>query len=154
MLVACLRAATSSLHAKIVFYSGRNGPSEICLLYTNVKGKPMIFQYLSTRHRQITRNGGPCSDNHQRLTLRISVFVACLWAATSPLHAKIVFYSHRDGNWEIYTMNSDGSNQTRLTFNEAADSAPAWSPNGRQIAFDSNRDGNDEVYVMDADGKN
>lgn len=86
--------------------------------------------------------------------MRIVMLVTSLWLVTSPLQAKIVFYSHRDGNWEIYTMNSDGSNQTRLTFNEAADSAPAWSPNGRQIAFDSNRDGNDEVYVMDADGKN
>ena len=60
----------------------------------------------------------------------------------------------RDGNSEIYTMDSDGSNQTRLTFNEAKDSAPVWSPNGKQIAFHSKRDGNREVYVMDVDGSN
>lgn len=86
--------------------------------------------------------------------MRIVILVACLWLATSSLHAKIVFYSFQDGNWEIYTMNSDGSNQTRLTFNDAPDSSPVWSPNGRQIAFESDRDGNTEVYVMDADGKN
>ncbi len=86
--------------------------------------------------------------------MRIVMLVACLWAATSPLHAKIAFYSNRDGNSEIYTMNSDGSNPTRLTFNEAADIWPVWSPNGRQIAFHSYRDGNAEVYMMDADGKN
>ena len=86
--------------------------------------------------------------------MRIAIFVACLWLATSPLYGKIVFHSTRDGNNEIYKMKSDGSNQTRLTFNEAGDVYPVWSPDGRQIAFQSDRDGNDEIYVMDADGRN
>ena len=95
--------------------------------------------------------------------MRIVILVACLWVATPPLWGKIVFYSDRDGNYEIYTMNADGSNQTRLTFNQAGDFAPAWSPNGRQIVFASFRDDehladigldehNAEIYVMDADG--
>ena len=82
------------------------------------------------------------------------ILVVSLWLTTSPLQSKIVFYSKRDGNPEIYTMANDGSNQTRLTFNEAEDFAPAWSPNGQQIVFDSERDGNWEIYVMDADGSN
>ncbi len=86
--------------------------------------------------------------------MRIVMLVTSLWLVTSPLWGEIVFYSHRDGNTEIYTIDSDGSNQTRLTFNEASDSSPAWSPNGQQIAFHSKRDGNWEIYVMDADGSN
>ena len=86
--------------------------------------------------------------------MRMTILVVSLWLVTSPLQGKIVFYSKRDGNTEIYTMNSDGSNQTRLTFNEMSDSSPVWSPNGRQIAFHSKRDGNLEIYVMDADGRN
>ena len=86
--------------------------------------------------------------------MRIVMLVASLWLVTSPLWGKIVFYSHRDGNEEIYTMDSDGSNLTRLTFNEARDKSPTWSPNGQQIAFHSYRDGNAEVYVMDSDGSN
>lgn len=82
------------------------------------------------------------------------MLVACLWAVTNPLWGKIVFHSERDGNVEIYKMKSDGSNQTRLTLNEASDTYPVWSPDGRQIAFHSDRDGNDEIYVMDADGRN
>ena len=86
--------------------------------------------------------------------MRIFLLVASLWLVTSPLWGKIVFYSKRDGNTEIYTMNSDGTNPTRLTFNDTRDKSPTWSPNGRQIAFTSERDGNQEVYVMDADGSN
>ncbi|MCH8226405.1 MAG: PD40 domain-containing protein, partial [Chloroflexi bacterium] len=48
--------------------------------------------------------------------------------AWSPDGARIAFYSFRDGNGEIYTMNADGSNQTRLTFNDSSDWYPAWSP--------------------------
>ena len=88
--------------------------------------------------------------------MRMTILVACLWLATSPLWSKIVFYSRRDGPPEIYTIDSDGTNLTRLTFNEAIDAAPTWSPNGQQIAFTSYRDGerHAEIYVMDADGQN
>ena len=87
--------------------------------------------------------------------MRMTILVACLWLATSPLWGKIVFESGRDGNLEIYSMNSDGMGQTRLTHNEAHDFAAAWSPNGRQIAFTRARDDEDlEIYVMDADGGN
>ena len=35
--------------------------------------------------------------------------------AKAPETAKIVFASRRDGNFEIYIMNPDGSEQTNLT---------------------------------------
>lgn len=40
----------------------------------------------------------------------------------------ILFVSNRDGNDEIYVMNSDGSGVQRLTHNEVRDAAPAWLP--------------------------
>ena len=86
--------------------------------------------------------------------MRMTLLVACLWFATSPLWGKIVFYSKQHETTEVHTMDSDGTNQTQLTFNDVSDSFPAWSPNGQQIVFHSTRDGNWEVYVMDADGSN
>ena len=86
--------------------------------------------------------------------MRIIIAVACLWLATSPLYGKIVFQSDRDGNAEIYTMDSDGSNQTRLTFNDVRGAHPAWAPSGRQIVFHSYHDDTGGIYVMDADGTN
>ena len=65
---------------------------------------------------------------------------------------KIAFASNRDGNWEIYVMNADGSNQTRLTNNSAVDRQPTWSPDGSMIVFYSDRDGTCEIYGMNADG--
>src|SRR5687768_12703256 len=67
-------------------------------------------------------------------------------------NGKIAFVSTRDGNGEIYVMDADGSEQTRLTSNAAFDFFPAWSPDGSKIAFTSDRDGNYDVYVMNADG--
>ena len=88
--------------------------------------------------------------------MRMTILVTCLWLVTSPLWGKIVFTSGRVGNAEVYTMDSDGTDQTRLTFHEAGDDTPAWSPNGQQIVFCSYRDGgpHTEIYVMDADGGN
>jgi TolB protein len=53
---------------------------------------------------------------------------------------------------ELYAMNIDGSNVTRLTNDPGFDRFPAWSPDGQRIAFTSSRDGNDEIYIMNADG--
>ncbi|HEV2761514.1 MAG TPA: hypothetical protein VGV38_00870, partial [Pyrinomonadaceae bacterium] len=76
-------------------------------------------------------------------------------ASASPAlrpNGRIVFTSARDGNQEIYSMNADGTGQTRLTNNAAADTDPAYSPDGTKIAFTSTRDGNEEIYIMNADG--
>lgn len=68
----------------------------------------------------------------------------------SPDSSKILFQSTRDGNQEIYTMNADGSGQTRLTNSSVAETYAVWSADARQIAY--NR-GND-IWLMNADGSN
>ena len=66
---------------------------------------------------------------------------------------KIVFSSYRTGNAEIWIMDADGSNQTRITDHAAFDGCPALSPDGSRIAFTSTRaSANERLYVMDVDG--
>ena len=72
----------------------------------------------------------------------------------SPNGTKIVFssYSYVNGNYDIYTMNIDGSNLTNITNTQSYDMMPSWSPDGTKIAFASDKDYNGEIYIMDIDG--
>jgi hypothetical protein len=92
-----------------------------------------------------------CKMDDPEIRLRVEHIRTRLYGLT---YSKIAFESYRDGNYEIYVMESDGTNQKNLTRNQARDDSPAWSPDGKKIAFGSTRDGNYEIYVMEADGTN
>lgn len=64
----------------------------------------------------------------------------------------VAFNSSRDGNPEIYTMDGDGGNPTRITEHPANDVDPAISPDGREIVFTSNRSGNNDIFTVDSRG--
>ncbi len=84
-------------------------------------------------------------------------------ATSTPIPSEIfrvTFVSDRDGNNEIYIMNSDGTGLRRLTDDPAQDLEPAFSWDGARIAFTSDRpqgyeaygSAEYEIYVMDSDG--
>lgn len=68
-----------------------------------------------------------------------------------PAVNSIAFISTRDGAPEIYRMNPDGSEQTRVTNGIGNADNPSQSRDGR-IVFESNRDGNSEIYTVNRDG--
>lgn len=92
-------------------------------------------------------------------TFRLHFDVAC---PRTPLMDRIVFTSDRDGNIELYSMKTDGTDVVRLTNTPDDDDVhaelqPAVSPDGTKILF-TLREGpeldfyDSDVYVMNADG--
>ena len=73
-------------------------------------------------------------------------------AAYPGANGRIAFETTRDGNFEIYSMNPDGSDQVNLTRDPAEDTDPVWSPDGTRIAFVKASEGHRNIYVMNADG--
>jgi len=81
------------------------------------------------------------------------------WAPhPSPDSVHIVFVKRLPpGNFEVYLMNMTSGEQTRLTYSEAFDGFPSFSPDGHTISFSSSRNLPAEsrrlsIYLMDIQG--
>ncbi len=72
----------------------------------------------------------------------------------SPDGKKIAFTSNRTGRAEVYVMNADGSQQTRLTTSskDTSFNSPDWSPDGTRFLYMHSLPNSGEIWVMNADG--
>ena len=115
---------------RIVFCSTR-------ITDTNPEGDLEIFvmDFDGGNVMQLTFNGAGIND---------------AWPRWSPNGKQIVFHSNVDGNFEIYLINSDGSDLTRVTDYPGIDQFPEWSPNGNQLLIRRDMD----IYLIDPDGTN
>ncbi len=55
-------------------------------------------------------------------------------------------------NNELYVMNIDGSEPTRLTKTPGSESGAVWIEGGKRIAFTADNEGKPQLWVMNADG--
>ena len=125
---------------KIAFTSSRDGQPEIYVMDAD-----------GSNAKRLTYNAEHTEAANPQLSKVMAFDAQPSWSPGK----KIVFWSNRDGNQNLYSMNSDGSGLQQLTLTKASNGDPAWSPDGSKIAFGSNRDGtHPNVYVMNADGSN
>lgn len=102
-----------------------------------------VIELPSLQTRQLTKTEGDGVEN--------------IWIDWS-LAGKITFASTRDGNYELYMINPDGSGETRLTENNYFDGYPTLRWDGKQLAYSSSpppRRGmpQKDIYIMDLSTK-
>lgn len=82
----------------------------------------------------------------------VLVLSSCSDVGSTKSTERLAFERKENDNSDVYVMNPDGSDLTRLTDDAGWDGTPAWSPDGTQIAFASERLGSPVIMLMNADG--
>jgi Tol biopolymer transport system component len=105
--------------------------------HTNQTGSWEIFRWSGDNQTVNLSRGGAQTNN--------------LGPSLSPDRRTIAFTTDRDGNWEVYVANTDGTGEPqRITYNSfAVDLAPIWSPDGKRLIYNSIRKGNWDLFVFD-----
>jgi len=71
----------------------------------------------------------------------------------SPDSKSIVYFAYRDGGYDLWQINADGTNQHMITEGTFDDREPIFSHDGSKIAFSSDRGdplgSNNNIWVMD-----
>lgn len=119
-------------------------------------GKKMVFSSARTGHPMIY------IVDLQTLVARQLTFAGTYNSSPrwSPLGDSIVFAAQRigTGNFDLYTIDTSGTNLSRLTKGgrqgqrRINSENPTWAPTGRHLAYASNRTGKYTIYVSTMDG--
>lgn len=72
----------------------------------------------------------------------------------SPDNNTLLFTGHRNGKFDLYSIDVDTRKETQLTDTDGLDDGSEFSPDGSTIYFNSNRTGSMKLWKMDPDGSN
>ena len=70
----------------------------------------------------------------------------------SPDGGRLAVSVQRDGNWDVWVYDLERDVATRITFGEAYDADPVWSPDGRWLAYEAEVEGVDGIFRKRTDG--
>jgi TolB protein len=74
------------------------------------------------------------------------------WHGWSPDGKTLAFVGQRNGDFDIYTISTQGGEERQLTTAKGLDDGPEYSPDGKYIYFNSVRSGHMQIWRMNADG--
>jgi Tol biopolymer transport system component len=73
-----------------------------------------------------------------------------LW---SPDGERIAFRSDRDGGWDVFVMQADGSSTLNLTNSpETEEMGISWSPDGQHLVYHARAGDAFDVFLVGVDG--
>ena len=84
-------------------------------------------------------------NNEVRLIISSQPLMSPAW---SPDGKKIAYVSFENRRAEIFIIDINTKQRTKLTSFKGLNSNPKWSPNGQKLAFVLSKDGNPEIYVL------
>ncbi|MBN1311317.1 MAG: serine/threonine-protein kinase [Anaerolineae bacterium] len=90
-----------------------------------------------------------CERNLVQLTFNMATDIDPAW---SPNGQQIAYASNKDGDFEIYVMNADGSNIRAITDNSSDDFSPQWSPDGTKIVYHGQTGSSSHLYSVQVAG--
>jgi TolB protein len=150
-----------SRDVKIKTVTGGYQPNYSNLLFDvepdfHTDGKRLVFSSARTGHPMIYWVDLQTMEGRQ-LTFAGTYNSSPKWA---PRSERIAFAAQRigSGNFDLYYIDSDGTNLSRLTKGgldgkmRVNSENPTWAPTGRHLAYSSNRTGQYAIYVSTLDG--
>jgi TolB protein len=105
----------------LLYTSFKGGKSELYLLYRGNKPGLRLINTSDEKYRGV-------------------------WVPGDDTIAAVVAHQ---GNTDIYTVSSNGTNPRRITDSRAIETSPSFSPDGRKMAFVSDRSGSPQVWIRD-----
>ena len=111
-------------------------------LFDVTQGKSLVFK----------RYTGTARDKRAMVMRFASEIMLALTGEAGVFDTRIAFAGKKGKNSEIFTINFDGTDLTRLTNYRALSILPHWSPDGRRISFTSYKRGNPDLFVIEARG--
>jgi hypothetical protein len=74
--------------------------------------------------------------------------------ALSPDRTRIAFSSNREGSFDLFLMDADGTGLRRLTTDPGTEGEPAWTPDGSRLIYTATRQGaQPQLFVLRPDGR-
>jgi TolB protein len=83
---------------------------------------------------------------------RVSPLGPSYWHGWSPDGKTLAYCAERNGNYDVYTIPTDGGDERRLTTESGLDDGPDYSPDGKFIYFNSDRTGRMKIWRINTDG--
>lgn len=104
-----------------------------------------------------SQNGGsriyilPITGGTPRL---VTPLAPSYWHGWSPDGKRLSYCAERDGEYDIYTISTEGGPESRLTSTPGLDDGAEYAADGRYIYFNSERSGAMQIWRMRPDGSN
>ena len=83
---------------------------------------------------------------------RITKNAPSYWHGWSPDGKTLAFVGQRNGEFDIYSISTEGGEEKQLTTAKGLDDGPEYKPDGQWIYFNSVRTGQMHIWKMRADG--